>query len=292
MKVVAFLDILGFGNISKTDVDGAIDLITNYEAIVNNKITDQNIHPDLSTTHPKVCADSFETLLPFSDSIFITSSDPNTFVEQVSHLVSQAFLINAEQYTNPENPDCIIESTILHVSVEKNKRSLVHKYPLLFRGGISYGDVYNFNVNSILNKEINQIKNLTGKALVEAVELERSGKGPRLFCNKSFIKQLDQQIINKYIGTIIPDELYEIYWTTSVFFDENDLDLCTQDFGKILIPAVNLWRAFGSQPHGNHYFEFVKLIIKGNIQYYRIRGNECLAKEYVKDICNELIIRF
>ncbi len=283
MKTVAFLDLLGFGQVALKDTNGAIELISDYQIIVNNKVTDATIHPTLLTTAEEICADSFETLLPFSDSIFITSSDPDKFVKQVAHLLSHSFLINANQYSHPDNPANPLETTIPEiVSLTETRRIKVNRYPVLFRGGISFGNVANLTVNSIVNNNISPLTNLTGTALVEAVYLEKSGKGPRVFCNKSFVDQLNQITKDKFIGIIKADELYEIYWTTSVFFDQNDCRIDIREFDKHFIPAVNLWKAFNHLDYGIQYYEFIKLIVKGTLHYYRFKNCEQIAIDYIK----------
>lgn len=288
MKTVAFLDILGFGQVALKDIIGAIELISDYQTIVNNKVTDQTIHPTLLTTEEKICADSFETLLPFSDSIFITSTDPDKFVKQVSHLLSHSFIINSHQYTYPDNPANPLETTIAQVSTSGTTRIKVNRYPVLFRGGVSFGDVANMTVNSIINNAIYPLANLTGKALVEAVYLEKAGKGPRIFCNKNFVDQLTQDTKDKYIGIVKPDELYEIYWTTSVYFDQNDCHIDIREFNKHFVPAVNLWTAFNHLDFGIQYYEFIKLTVKGTIQYFRSKGCEQIAIDYINDKVNSV----
>ena len=284
MKTVAFLDLLGFGQVALKDTNGAIELISDYQIIVNNKVTDATIHPTLLTTAEEICADSFETLLPFSDSIFITSLDPDKFVKQVAHLLSHSFLINANQYSQPDNPANPMETTIPEiVSLTETRRLKVNRYPVLFRGGISFGNVANLTVNSIVNNNISPLTNLTGTALVEAVYLEKSGKGPRVFCNKGFVDQLNKSTKDKFIGTIKADELYEIYWTTSVFFDQNDCRIDIREFDKHFIPAVNLWKAFNHLEYGIQYYEFIKLIVKGTLHYYRFKNCEQIAIDYIKD---------
>jgi hypothetical protein len=282
MKTVAFLDLLGFGQVALKDTIGAMELILDYQVIVNNKVTDANIHPSLLTTDEKICADSFETLLPFSDSIFITSTDPDKFVKQVSHLLSHSFLINSHQYSYPDNPSNPLETTISEVGLTETRKIKANRYPVLFRGGVSYGNVADMKVNSIVNNQIYPLTNLTGKALVESVYLEKAGKGPRIFCNKCFVDQLSQTTRDKYIGTIKPDELYEIYWTTSVFFDQNDCRIDISEFDKHFIPAVNLWKAFNHFDFGIQYYEFIKLTIKGTLQYYRFKNCEQIAIDYIK----------
>lgn len=280
MKTIGYLDILGFGTIALSDLMGAIELITDYQTIVNNKVTDQNMHPELHKIAEKLCADSFETLLPFSDSIFIVSIQPNKFVKQVSHFLSHAFLINTFQYEYPANPSDPTETTIpFGLSGERLK---IHRYPLLFKGGVSYGEVANLEIRSILDNRIVQQRNLTGQALVESVYLEKAGKGPRLFCNEAFINQLDQDIKNKFIGTVEENTLFEILWPNSIYFDENDCEIDIREIDSLLVPAINLWRAFGKiDKIGEHYYEFLRLIINSTLQYFKQKGCGEIAQQYI-----------
>lgn len=282
MKTVAFLDLLGFGQVASKDIFGAIKLISDYQVIINNKVTDANIHPDLLMTNEELCADSFETLLPFSDSIFITSTNPDKFVKQISHFISHSFLINSNQYSYPENPSKPLEIEIPEVRLTSISTIKENRYPVLFRGGISFGDVADMKVNAIVNNKIYQQTNLTGKALVESVYLEKSGKGPRIFCNKNFVDQLNQTTKDKYIGVVKHDELYELYWTNSIFLDQNECFTNINEFDKHFIPAVNLWKAFNHFEYGIQYYEFIKLIINGTIQHYTAQDCGKIAIDYIK----------
>ena len=76
-KVVAYLDILGFGNHTYTNVEEALELLSNYQTIINQKIIDNDLHPppsysiELQELSKQNIVDSFEYFLPFSDSVFI-----------------------------------------------------------------------------------------------------------------------------------------------------------------------------------------------------------------------------
>ncbi|MEI6174339.1 MAG: hypothetical protein WCR01_11365 [Bacteroidota bacterium] len=282
MRTIGYLDVLGFGRIALTDLMGAIDMIYDYQTIVNNKVTDQHIHPELLQIAEKLCADSFESLLPFSDSIFIVSNQPDKFVTQISHFLHHAFSINGFQFEDPANPEDPTETTI--PIGWSHERLPIHRYPLLFKGGVSYGEVANLRLNSIIDNEIVPIRNLTGQALVEAVYLEKAGKGPRLFCNKVFVDQLSPGIRDKFIGVLRVNELYEILWPASIYFDENDCRIDIGAFDTLFIPAVNLWRAFGHiEKVGVHYYEFLRLIINATLQYHTQKGCGRFARQYIEE---------
>ena len=59
----------------------------------------------------------------------------------------------------------------------------------MFRGGLSVGDeCYFFKGNSIQNRKFcYDGYNVFGRTYLNAVRLENSGKGPRLFCDKSVV---------------------------------------------------------------------------------------------------------
>lgn len=284
MKLICFLDILGFGNVTIKNINNALELISDYQTIINLKITDEKTHPILKITNEDLLVDSFETFLPFSDSIFITSTIPEKFIKQVSHFLIHSFQLNAEQYTNPESKENPLSTNInIFKSTSEITTINIERSPLLFRGGVSYGEVESININSIINNEISTITNLTGKALVESVKLEKSGKGPRVFCNKSLIDNLSEECIEKYIGTILKDELYEIYWPSLIYIDDNSFEGNIKYFDTLFIPATNLWKAFNHLDYGIHYYEFIKLIVQSTLKYFKFNGDEIYASNYITE---------
>ncbi|MBF0353606.1 MAG: hypothetical protein HQM11_21465, partial [SAR324 cluster bacterium] len=47
-KVIAHLDILGFSNHTYTNVEEALELLSDYQTIINQKIIDNKLHPSSS----------------------------------------------------------------------------------------------------------------------------------------------------------------------------------------------------------------------------------------------------
>jgi len=122
-----------------------------------------------------------------------------------------------------------------------------NSFPLLFRGGISFGyDVIFEQVVSIYSKDKCKSTDVIGMPYVRAYKLESSGKGPRLFCDNSVISVLSDDI-KKCIRKVSSNpEIYEIIWT--VFACEamgctNDSWQNVQDsIRKKLLPAsINLY---------------------------------------------------
>jgi len=285
---IAYLDLLGFGTIASEDLPGAIELLDDYQSILNNKITDARTHPDLMVTEEKMCADSFDSFFPFSDSIFITSTQPDKFVKQVSHLLLDAFLLNCRFYTNPDDPANPLRTTIPQfdpsLPADKQPRIEVDKHPVLFKGGISFGEVLPITVHSIVNNEIQGQINLTGKALVEAVRLEENKqyKGPRAFATESFVQQLSAPITQKYIR-LVENNTFELLWPGIIYSDHNDCAMEIREFDELFLSAVNLWRFFRNQDCGAHYDEFLKLIVRATLQYFTMRDYRAETEVYLTE---------
>lgn len=284
-KGIVFLDLLGFGDTALNDPAGAMKLISDYQAILENKIKDQTIHPNLSHMAEDLCADSFEYLLPFSDSIFITSNVIPKFLKQLAHLLRHSFDLNSYDYSYPINKNNPIEVSIPQIDLGSGNtiRIRINNYPVLFRGGLSFGLVNPIEIKSI-NKNfiINQI-NLTGPAVVKAVGLEKSGKGPRLFADKNFYDQVPADM--KYcFSELKPNELYEFLWTALLYRRENDCQIEIREFSTHFLPALNLWNAFNHFDYGIHYFEFIRLIIKGTIAHFEKYNARQLAINKIKEV--------
>lgn len=281
-KICAFLDILGFRSYILSDTNGALSLLEDYQDVLNQKIIDNKLHPpesysdkDLKETAKKCLIDSFEYFLPFSDSILIVSNDPNLFIIQISHFVLDCFMLSSNLYTHPDNKE-------FPTTVRENE----HWYPLLFRGGIVYEDVIAIEINSIEGSNLNVITNLSGKAVVKSVSLEKFDKGPRLFCNKEFIDLLSNDV--KYLILSLEDgEHFEILWPAIIYNEFNDCKIEIHEFINIFIPAVNLWKAFNHLKEGIHYYKFLKLIVKSTISFFEWKGYLKEAKEFVSNIIND-----
>ena len=132
-KGIVFLDLIGFGNTALKDPEGAMKLISDYQSILNDKIKDQTIHPNLSQTAEDLCADSFEYLLPFSDSVFITTNDIPRFLKQLAHLLRHSFNLNSYDYSYPEDSDNPIEVSIpqIDLGTRSTTRIRINNYKII-----------------------------------------------------------------------------------------------------------------------------------------------------------------
>lgn len=291
-KIVAYLDILGFGNHTYTNVEEALELLSDYQTIINQKIIDNKLHPpssyssQLQDLAKQNIIDSFEYFLPFSDSLFIQSSTANDFIKQISSFLLDCFLLKSNNYYTPEDPSDPSKVTIKEIGIENGKvvkkDKPYHWHPLLFRGGISYGNTCVFDINAIVGSNLTKIKNIAGPALVKAVkELETSGKGPRLFCDIEFIGQLDDEI-NKYCKEL-SDSHYEILWPAFHFIKGNDLKSESSKICELIRPVANLWKAYNHLSFGIHYWEFLRLVVGASIKYFETQGDRKVAEEAISN---------
>lgn len=269
-KCVAYLDILGFKNyiIDNETSAYAANVLFNASHVLHTRIIDQKTHPihryedKLRPLVSRTSVTSFERYLSLSDSIFITSSDTNLFIKQLSTFLSECFLFQASAYgqpNNPMNPEIVYER-----EWDMKNRSFVDKktkwYPVLFRGGISYGEVLYDNAISIIGEEIKHTNNIVGKAVVNAVNLEKKGKGPKLFIDDDFYHQLDEEN-KKFVSTDSGENKYYL-WPACHFIYENNLDSVFTEFRDFMNAAINLWKAYKEKAFGAHYFEFMKLVME------------------------------
>ena len=133
---------MGFSNFFvKEDPRGAIYLLKNYQAQL---VQFQEIPKGDEYLTP-YRRDSFKYLIPFSDSIFFYSENLIDFALCAGSLLfSDSFSFTSDAFSNPEDPKH--PENITERSVEHENGKVITKnhsakwYPLLFRGGISFGD--------------------------------------------------------------------------------------------------------------------------------------------------------
>lgn len=289
---IAYLDILGFGNHTKANVQEAVELLSNYRTIFKQKIVDMEIDPlesypeKLQNLAKRTSIDSFELFLPFSDSLFVQSSDASNLVRQLSNFLLECFSYTSNAYSNPEDP--INPSKVTLKSFEINngqvekKEEAYHWHPLLFRGGISYGEAYTFSMDAIVNSKLSAVTNTAGPALVKAVKvLEPLGKGPRLFCDSELIQQLNDD--TRQYCCELPERHFEILWPAFHFIEKNGSEIEVNRICELLRPAANLWKAYNHMPYGIQYWEFVKLIVKSSIMFFELQNARKHAEKAILD---------
>lgn len=273
--ICCFIDILGFSNFVKEDPVGAIYLLQNYQTqlLQLKEIPEGN---DYLTPYRK---DSFKYLIPFSDSIFFYSENPSDFVLQLSDFIHGSFSFTSDAFSAPEDinhPENITEqSVVIENGKAVTKKHSAKWYPLLFRGGIGFGDAKVYELNGIQDSKPAKTPFVFGNSVIEAVKFEQLGiKGPRVLCGKDFYDQLNVRAKKIVHAAFDRPGLYEVNWTSVHYLMTDELNdwfvdqLLMNDFYlHLLVPAANLWKAYNHLSVAQHYYNFLKLIVKG-VQHY------------------------
>jgi len=294
-NVCAYLDVLGFKSYILKDLRGALDLLNDPQSIILSEFIERRIHPPesyadatLRTLAERRALSSFDYFLPFSDSIFIQSSNPDLFVAQISTFLLGTFLLKSHAYDIPESNEEPSKITMSYFDLEEGKITISESnwFPGLFQGGISFGECVPVQINSLVNSEMRPVTNLVGKAVVEAVEIVEGSaevprlKGPRLICSQSFYEALSDKH-ERYVVKV--DKAYEVLWPAFVFIEGNDVKLeLINQFGSLFRPAVNLWKAYNHLDVGIHYYTLLKLIVRSALHYFSFNHeNLKIAQEHI-----------
>lgn len=275
--ICCYIDILGFSNFVKEDPRGAIYLLQNYQV----QLLQFKEIPKADEYLTPYRKDSFKYLIPFSDSIFFYSENASDFVLQLSDFINGSFSFTSDVFSNPEDPNSPENVTEKSVEFEEGKavakNHLAKWYPLLFRGGIGFGDAEVFELNGIQDGEPTKTPFVFGSSVIEAVKLEQLGlKGPRILCNKNFYDQLNaraKKIVHPAFDT---QGLYEVNWTAVHYLMVDELNdwhvdqlLLNNFYLNLLVPAANLWKAYNHLSVSQHYYNFLKMIVKGVQHFFR-----------------------
>lgn len=272
-KIVAYIDLLGFKQLTETDTYGAVKLIHYYKEVLN-RIIDR-----------KLGSNAFEYFLPFSDSIFMVSNkDVSEFLKQFAGFLIDSFIINIDLYIHPKRIEypTLLKIPQISFSDTSKPRVYFHSYPVLFRGGLVYEKIEVIETPMIANNKITKMHNLTGKGVVLAVGLEKKGKGPRIFTDKYFYLTVPDSL--KYC--FFKDEKvehYEFLWT-AIYFNHRH---STEDISKLLSAVYNLWRAFNHFDYGIHYYEMIRLVIRGAIASFKNMNKKEVAFTEIKTFCQK-----
>lgn len=287
-QAVAFLDLLAFSNHVRENTQDALLAFTTYRTILETKITDALMHPPKSYSDPTLqdlaeghSINSFNHFLPFSDSVFISSDNPNLFLKQLGSFILRCFTFTSRQYQNPEdpsNPTKVIHKFRDNTTLEQTW------YPTLFRGGIAFGEAIPIELMGIVNNRPQKISNLAGKAVVKAVGLESKIKGPRIVFEKDLFDRLDDST-KIYTKETEVKGLYELLWTGFHYIPSNGQSEIN-DFYELFLPAVNLWKAYNHTPFAEHYFKFVELVVTGTLKVFEINGHREIALSKITEMIN------
>lgn len=300
--IVGFLDLLGFSQLLDLSAEMANDTIASFRNMIKTRVIDNKMHPieEYKEDYPndkalhkfveKSAVTSFDYLIIFSDSLILGSNSVELFVEQLCNFVSSLYIDYSEPFRNQFEDIFNVYSN--KVASYENGELRIHKtFPILFRGGLSVGkECWFFKEYSIQDgKFCNDGYNVFGKTYLNAVRLECSGKGPRLFCDESVV----DIIKNKRIIRMVNEEknIFEIVWTIegceATGSCSSDLwkNVLDRIYSKLLPPAINFVKFYSSdQKYIDvllHYEELLKLVCRGIIKYAKDeckRGEEALKK--------------
>ncbi len=285
---VAFLDLLAFSNHVRENTQDALMAFTTYRTILETKITDDIMHPPASYSNPiledlasKSSVNSFNYFLPFSDSVFIASDNPNLFIKQLGSFVLHCFTFTSRHYEQPEDTTNPTKVSISSIGIDKQGKVFEEKvasnyYPTLFRGGVAYGEVIPIELMGKVNNQPQKISNLAGPAVVKAVNLESKIKGPRIVFEKVFYDKLDAQT-KRYVYETEINGIYELLWPALKFIPENGVNEI-RNFNDLFLPTVNLWKAYNHTPYSEHYFKLVELVVISTLRIFDSYGmkDECV----------------
>lgn len=307
-KIVAYLDLLGFSNHVKKDSEAAARQLEDIHTVLGMELKLGMMHP-VSSYLPELqesakinaSVTSIDYFLPFSDSVFLMSSDCNSFVLQLCNLIYEHFMFKADFYINPANisepekisyPNIEVKNGELVISTKTRK-----EYPILFRGGLAYGEAFPKQLNRIVNNEASETTILVGKAVVDAVRREKPEvegenlKGPRLFLGEDVFKQLNEETRLYCRKTPECPELYELLWPAIGYLTSNDLNDLIFKFDQLILPVYNLWKAYqndeNDKPVAKQYDKFIDLIISSTIQFFDKKFNK---KQEVRDRIKDHIL--
>ena len=290
LNVVAYIDLLGMSNFTRKSTEDAIEVFDGYNTILRDKIVNGMYSSNDDTIQRllnRASATSFDYFLPFSDSIFLASANPDGFVEQLGSFVLDCYVFNANAYRKKLNAKDPFASKMLCLGGGKKD---CKRYPILFRGAVSCGSVHEGTLLGIAKGKSISAPVLLGEPVVAAVKMEGKAKGPRLIIDERSYRQLSH-FTKRFIREVDLKEqqtgrYYEVLWPAYHFIEQNG----ESELGKVeelLTPAANLWKAFNHTEYGPHYFALIDLIVAGALAFANVIGLRNDAKAWIERILDE-----
>ena len=294
-KAVAYIDIPGFRSYTSPASDdrypakivGAAEMLRDFYGTIDGKTREAENHPSSSCDRPELAKQnevgSFDLVLPFSDCCFIVANDPDWFVVQLAQLLLDVFRLTSHAYRG-NDPTRITRKVFSQsetgVSVQSEE---AYWHALIYRGGISYGDVLDVKGPDINLPGVGftTMRNVLGPAVVQAVNLEQSGKGkgPRITCDGKLYGQLSsrgQNLLRPLPGT----DSYELLWPMLHFTRGRLVKNEVTRFNGLFDPVVSLWKAQSTDlTVASQYLEMMKLIARSTDQFFSQVGLRSEALE-------------
>jgi len=300
-KVVAYIDLLGFSEAVKSDLPGAVRLLQDYADAITVAVNDAVADTDNTLTDPEssrlmglMTVDSFETMLPMSDSVFIVASDMSKFVMQLSHFLLECFRFRLDASAYParqQNPMAVTTKTAVfagsHLRLETQSETW---WPLLFRGGIAVGECLSLDLPMISDNKLGKCRSLAGKAVVKAVSLEKQAKGPRILCSQE-LQLSSEDKAAAYIGPALNLEAdcFELYWPLAALEDTCSMtDAINNRLRKWLKGIANFYRHFRTNDTVRpHYEAYLHLVVASALRKYPDGRSEIW--QIVRDLGRDLL---
>ena len=293
---VIYLDLLGFKWFLNNDCEAAMEIHRDFHQVLESRRLNRLSQPPsrmpeglLKRLAERHVQDSFEYLLPMSDSVFILSEEPDKVAAQLSTFLSAIFLFSGHAYSMPDSCDVlqqrVSEAHINESGIVEINDCWENRYPVLFRGGISYGDVEIVHTPSICNGQEITVHNVIGPGVVQAVSLEkRRLPGPRILCDHEFVKQLGKPVTN-YLRK--EDDAWELLWPGFNYFEDNDERSESYNLDALFSPVLALWQRFSGESSEKHYRAFLELIVRSHLAFSECASNPRVVNEYLEQKLNE-----
>lgn len=285
-KAIAFLDVLGFSHHVYEDLEETEKILHDINELIDvsatskfnaSKISDKNLYKELKN----YTLDSVDFVLPVSDCIFLGSNELNQMIEQIS-----VFLCR------------ILEKTFHDFEMNNYQKS----FPVIMRGGISYGKVKKVKSSFHVNKAKGDFFNIIGTPVVEAVRLEEvHGSGPNLFLTYDVMSQLSEElkkfVSEKYINNV--GNINHFLWPRYFFFKNNlKNDFSSQfDFTckKVLKPIIGLYFKYKNKKYSEYYKNLACITIEAFSKIYLLteenqQENKMYSQIKLKEIIDAVIL--
>lgn len=305
--IVAFLDLLGFSALLRTNIEVALDNMNSFNNVIKTRVIDNKYYPieKCKDNYPndvefhkfveKSSVTAFEQMISFSDSLVLGGTNYDMFIKQLTNFISSVYIEYSEPFNRTFSDIHIVTTHKVAEGYKDGSIRYHNAFPILFRGGIAVGDsVGFFDEYHIKNSELKLSSlNVMGTTYLNAVKLEASRKGPRLFCDKSVVDIVNDE--TKKLIKLVDEEksLYEIVWTiegcqaTGCCASNKWENVVDRIHDKMLPSAIKLYQYYRNdkclEPQ---YKELLKLVCEGIVKYAQ---DECNRANDVIDYINSIL---
>ena len=307
--VVAFLNLLGTKNLLEWKKEVADDNMKTIDGVIRTKIVDartdplegyKECFPDndfLLKNVEKASITSFKHIFKSKDTLVLGAENVSLFVKQLSNFVANLYIESSKPFIRKFNDIEAVESD-RYFSRDITGKLVGHKvFPILYRGGLSFDETSCFikeeEEYTCDRNNYHEKYNKNDPTYLKAVELEHIQKGPRLFCDKSVVDELEDKSMIRYVDK--QKDIYEIVWTVegceaTGCSKEEKYNVADRIKTLMLPAAINLYCYYlkieAGQEILDHYKELLELVCRGIVRYADIKCIE--AEDALKEINKKL----